>query len=219
MPRRSSHGEGGGGGSDGGSRRSRGGIVYAHQHNAYHGHLAGGSDMNFRSLFQDFNASKFVVFSCLLAFSFLFALKLDRVLASWSWWAVFAPLWIWKIIASESFKRSCLPVNYIVTYFLFLVLGAIVGSCVWWRRPQSRLHAEEYLQYKAMLISLATHLLLLMFELLVADNLESRRHLWVLVMIIFSQISGRKKITSVLFRCLFRSSSSPSSPSPSVSGA
>merc|ERR1711963_1193768 len=34
-----------------------------------------------------------------------------------------------------------------------------------------------------MLISLATHLLLLMFELLVTDNLESGRHLWVLVFV------------------------------------
>ena len=35
---------------------------------------------------------------------------------------------------------------------------------------------QEYTQYKAMLISLAVHLLLLMFELLTADNLDTRRH-------------------------------------------
>ena len=34
---------------------------------------------------------------------------------------------------------------------------------------------------QAMLISLAVHLLLLMFELLVADNLQANRHLWMLV--------------------------------------
>ena len=39
------------------------------------------------------------------------------------------------------------------------------------------------LQYKAMLISLAVHLLLLMFELLAADNLDTRRHKWILVFI------------------------------------
>ena len=71
--------------------------------------------------------------------------------------------------------------------FLPSVSGALVGSYVWWRRPQSRLNVEEYIQYKAMLISLATHLLLLMFELLAADNLQSRRHLWILVRIIFIQ--------------------------------
>ena len=65
----------------------------------------------------------------------------------------------------------------------FSVSGAIIGSIVWWRRPQTHLNAEEYIQYKAMLISLATHLLLLMFELLVADNLESHRHIWVLVFV------------------------------------
>lgn len=121
----------------------------------------GGADINFRSLFQDFNVSKFVVFTSLLIFSMLFALKLDRAI-DWSWWSVFTPLWVWKGIA---------------------ILGAIVGSYIWWRRPQNRLNAEEYIQYKAMLISLATHLLLLMFELLLADNLESERHLWILVFV------------------------------------
>jgi len=121
----------------------------------------GGADINFRSVFQDFNMSKFVVYSSLLVFTMLFALKMDQDL-SWSWWSVFTPLFIWKGIA---------------------VSGAIIGSIVWWRRPQTHLNAEEYIQYKAMLISLATHLLLLMFELLVADNLESRRHIWVLVFV------------------------------------
>jgi len=113
----------------------------------------GRADINFRSFFQDFNMSKFVVYTSLLIFSMLFALKLDGQI-HWSWWSIFTPLFIWKGIA---------------------VAGAIVGSFVWWRRPQNRLNADEYIQYKAMLISLATHLLLLMFELLVADNLANRR--------------------------------------------
>lgn len=37
-------------------------------------------DLNFRGLFQDFNASKFLVFVCLLVFSILFTLKLDGVI-------------------------------------------------------------------------------------------------------------------------------------------
>ncbi|TRY74556.1 hypothetical protein TCAL_00695 [Tigriopus californicus] len=134
MPRRS--GPGGGGGS---------GAAHAHQNyyqHHHHRHLgyAAHSDVHLRALFQDFNAPKFVVFTCLLVFAMLFALKLDGVLPGWSWWAIFVPLWVWKGIA---------------------VTGAVVGSYVWWRRPQSRLNAEEYIQYKAMLISLATHLLLL----------------------------------------------------------
>lgn len=116
---------------------------------------------NLQGFFQEFNASKFVVFSSLLCFSILFSLKLDKVL-DWSWWAVFVPLWLWKGIA---------------------IVGASVGSYVWWRRPQSRLNTDEYIQYKAMLISLSVHLLLLMFELLVADNLGANRHLWILVFI------------------------------------
>jgi len=121
----------------------------------------GRADINFRSFFQDFNMSKFVVYSSLLTFSMLFALKRDGIL-HWSWWSIFIPLFVWKG---------------------FAVCGAIVGSIVWWRRPQNHLNAEEYIQYKAMLISLATHLLLLMFELLVADQLQSDRHYWILVFV------------------------------------
>lgn len=46
-----------------------------------------------------------------------------------------------------------------------------------------RLEGEAYVHYKSMLISLALHLILLMFELLVCDKLESERHLWILVFI------------------------------------
>jgi len=135
-------------------------------------------DVNLRSLFQDFNASKFVVYTSLLCFTLLAALKLDGEIDI-SWWSVFTPIWVWKG---------------------FVVAGALVGSVVWWRRPQNRLNAEEYIQYKAMLISLATHLLILMFWLMCADNLENYdsvsgsihtnhlrtvapRHLWVIVFV------------------------------------
>ena len=106
---------------------------------------------------QDFNASKFVVFSSLLVFSILYALKLDGILESWSWWSVFAPLWAWKCIVGELQEGDCMPDLTTVVWQPFSlrhmpVLGAIVGSYVWWRRPQSRLNPEEYIQYKAMLI-------------------------------------------------------------------
>jgi hypothetical protein len=45
----------------------------------------------------------------------------------------------------------------------------------------TKLQFQHIFQYKAMLISLSVHLLLLMFELLVADNLGANRHLWILV--------------------------------------
>lgn len=116
---------------------------------------------NLQGFFQEFNASKFVVFTSLLLFSLLFTLQLDQVI-DWSWWAIFFPLWIWKTV---------------------VILGAGVGSYIWWKRPLSRVISEEYVQYKAMLISLAVHLLLLMFELLSADNLEYHRHMWILVFV------------------------------------
>lgn len=55
-----------------------------------------------------------------------------------------------------------------------------------------RLEGDSYTQFKAMLISLSLHLILLMFELLACDRLTSRRHLWVLVFIplIFGSVAS-----------------------------
>lgn len=75
---------------------------------------------------------------------------------------MFLPLWIWKFM---------------------VIAGASIGSYVWWKHPQYRVEGEGYVHYKAMLISLALQLLLLMFELLVCDKLENKRHLWILVFI------------------------------------
>ncbi|XP_044738918.1 transmembrane protein 185B [Chrysoperla carnea] len=117
--------------------------------------------MNLQTLCQDFNPSKFVVHNCLLLFTTFFALRRDNYI-NWSYWNVFLPLWIWKLL---------------------VILGAVSGSIVWWQNPHYRLEGEAYIQYKSMLISLALHLILLMFELLVCDKLETGRHLWILVFI------------------------------------
>ncbi|XP_076346971.1 transmembrane protein 185B [Tachypleus tridentatus] len=117
--------------------------------------------MNLQNLFQDFNPSKFIVYMCLLVFTLMFALCLDGTI-QWNYWAIFLPLWLWKGL---------------------VIAGASMGSYVWWRHPQYRLEGEGYVHYKAMLISLALQLLLLMFELLVCDNLENHRHLWTLIFI------------------------------------
>ncbi|XP_046382582.1 transmembrane protein 185B [Ischnura elegans] len=117
--------------------------------------------MNLQTLFQDFNPSKFLVYVCLMIFTALFALRLDGTI-QWSYWTIFIPIWFWKFM---------------------VITGATVGSYVWWRHPHFRLEGEAYVHYKAMLISLALHLILLMFELLVCDKLESGRHLWILVFI------------------------------------
>lgn len=96
-----------------------------------------------------------------MIFTALFALRLDGFI-EWSYWSIFSPIWLWKGM---------------------VILGATVGSYVWWRHPHARLEGDAYVHYKAMLITLALHLILLMFELLVCDKLESDRHLWILVFI------------------------------------
>lgn len=79
-----------------------------------------------------------------------------------SWWIVFSPLWFWKIV---------------------VIFGAVIGTIVWVRNPDYRLSDSSYIHFKSMLISLSLQLLLLMFELLVCDKLESGRHFWILAFI------------------------------------
>lgn len=119
--------------------------------------------MNLKNIFRDFNPSKFLVFTSLLIFSLLFALRLDDTI-EWSYWVVFLPIWIWK---------------------LMVVLGALTGSYIWWKHPNYRVEGNNYVQFKAMVICTGMHLLLLMFEILACDNLESQhtRHPWILVFI------------------------------------
>lgn len=105
--------------------------------------------------------SKFIVYTCLLIFTILLALRLDGSITI-SYWSVFMPLWIWKCIT---------------------VVGAVTGTIVWGRNPDYRLSESSYIAFKSMLISLSLQLLLLMFELLVCDKLESGRHLWTLAFI------------------------------------
>nr|CAG4634868.1 EOG090X087A [Alona affinis] len=115
--------------------------------------------MNLQTVLQDFNPGKFVVYLCLLIFSSLICLRLDDVIKT-SYWAIFAPLWAWKFLA---------------------FVGAAVGMYAWWRKPASRIDTESYIHFKSMLLSMSLHLLLLFFEFLACDKLESKRHIWVLV--------------------------------------
>ncbi|XP_041378408.1 transmembrane protein 185A-like [Gigantopelta aegis] len=117
--------------------------------------------MNLKNCFQDFNPSKCLVFSCLLVFSFLFALRLDSSI-TWSYWVIFLPVWLWKVM---------------------VLFGAGVGCYVWWKNPHYRLEGDSYVQFKAMVMCTGLHLLLLMFEILACDNLETGNHSWVLVFI------------------------------------
>ncbi|KPM09817.1 transmembrane protein 185A-like protein [Sarcoptes scabiei] len=117
----------------------------------------------FESFFflSSINSSKFVVYSSLLAFSILFALKLDQTITI-SWWLVFVPLWAWKSLA---------------------ISGALVGILVWLTHPDYRFSESSCTHFKSMLISISLQLLLLMFELLACDKLESDRYFWTLAFI------------------------------------
>ncbi|KAH0630832.1 hypothetical protein JD844_004120 [Phrynosoma platyrhinos] len=103
--------------------------------------------------------AKFLIYACLLLFSVLLSLRLDDKI-QWSYWAVFAPIWLWK---------------------LMVIVGASVGTGVWARNPQYRAEGETCVEFKAMLIAVGIHLLLLMFEVLVCDGIERGTRFWLLV--------------------------------------
>ena len=63
------------------------------------------------------------------------------------------------------------------------IIAASIGTYIWLNNPAYRLTDISYIHFKSMLISLSIQLLLLMFELLSCDKLESGRHLWVLAFI------------------------------------
>lgn len=117
--------------------------------------------INIHSFLQSFNPSKFIVYTSLFIFSLLLSARLDNRITS-SYWLIFIPLWIWKSIT---------------------ILGAFVGIVVWLRNPEYRVGQASYIHFKSMLISTALQLLLLMFEILVCDKLESKRHTWSLTFI------------------------------------
>lgn len=115
--------------------------------------------MNLRGLFQDFNPSKFLIYASLLLFSVLLALKLDGVLQV-SYWAVFTPIWLWK---------------------LMVLAGAFIGTSVWACNPRYRVDGETGVEFKAMLIAVVIHILLLMFEVLVCDRITRSSYNWLFV--------------------------------------
>jgi len=130
----------------------------------------------FQTVFTDFNPSKFVVYTSLFFFFLFFALRADNFI-SWSYWFVFLPLWLWKGI---------------------VFVSAIVGVVVWILRrndpptsstpsvdgdvnnlpnnaagQHSRGVTATTRHFKAMLMAFSTQMLLLVFEVLACDKLES----------------------------------------------
>lgn len=67
------------------------------------------------------------------------------------------------------------------------MLGGLIGIFVFCKFPHYRTEgvgADSYIQFKAMLVSISLHLILLMFEILACDNLSSGgRHHWIIVFV------------------------------------
>lgn len=113
-------------------------------------------------------------------FTLLFSLRLDNTL-KFSYWIVFTPLWIWKLTA---------------------LLGMIVGTIVWIKTSR-RFDRDTFIQFKGMLISFSTNLILFMFEVILCDKLETNRNVpWSICFIplyILSLISIGTSIWSIRY--------------------
>lgn len=113
--------------------------------------------MDGKRLFIDCNPSKFIVFSSLFLFAIFLSLKLDNEI-DWSLWYVLSPLWIWKG---------------------FVIVGGIVGAVSYSKERDSS--PETKIEFKAMLIALFIHSILLFFEILLCYQVEiapSYSHKW-----------------------------------------
>ena len=68
-------------------------------------------EINFRSFLWELNASKFLVYACLLIFSMLLALRLDQVITV-NYAVVFLPLWL---------GEACVFAGFIVGFISFVL--------------------------------------------------------------------------------------------------
>uniref|UniRef100_A0A914XAS8 Transmembrane protein 185A n=1 Tax=Plectus sambesii TaxID=2011161 RepID=A0A914XAS8_9BILA len=107
-------------------------------------------ELSLRAVFQDFNASKFVVYLSVLVFTILFALRLDGTITV-SYIFVFLPLWLWKLVALS---------------------GSLVGCVSHCKYPPARNDISSEVDFRAMILSAGEHMLLLTFELLACYKLE-----------------------------------------------
>jgi hypothetical protein len=66
------------------------------------------------------------------------------------------PLWIWKFTAFA---------------------GLVIGTASWLKLTHRRFDEDIFIQYKSMLLSFASNLILFLFELIVCEKLESQNSL------------------------------------------
>ena len=108
-------------------------------------------EISLRGFFADLNASKAVVYFCLLCFTLAFAARLDALIL-WPWPVVFVPLFVWKMLA---------------------LLGALCGCISHCRRPPAAHDVHSEIEYRNMIVCAGQHFLLLLFELLICYKLEA----------------------------------------------
>lgn len=117
--------------------------------------------MNLKGLFQELNPSKLLVYQSLFVFVVLLGLQIDDIIA-WSHFVIFLPLWIWKLV---------------------VLSGAAVGVYTWVQHPEYR--RDSSLEFHAMMISTAFHILLLLFEILLCLNMEKH---WLPYRLVFTPL-------------------------------
>ncbi|MFH4982399.1 hypothetical protein AB6A40_009108 [Gnathostoma spinigerum] len=108
-------------------------------------------EISLRTLFRDFNASKFVTYCSLLVFVSLFALRLDGILNA-HYLVVFFPLWI-----SEG----------------LVFIGAVIAFISYLFSPPSPSDVSLRYDFYAMIMCTCEHVLLFMFEALCCYKLQS----------------------------------------------
>lgn len=79
----------------------------------------------------------------------------------------------WRGIDSDYFKNVLECLHECVCYTAVWILIALISLF--------RAEGETCVEFKAMLIAVGIHLLLLMFEVLVCDRIERGTHFWLLV--------------------------------------
>lgn len=67
-------------------------------------------------MFYCYFSRQLLAYTSLLTFAVLFSLREDGLI-NWSYWTVFLPIWIWKVV---------------------VLLGAVVGIGVWCHHPEAR---------------------------------------------------------------------------------
>ncbi|KAI6229429.1 J domain-containing protein [Aphelenchoides besseyi] len=107
-------------------------------------------EITLRSFLSEFNGSKFIVYSSLLAFTILLALKLDAIITA-SFVVIFIPLWIAELVV-------------LVGFFV-----GFVGFCM---SPPARADAGSRVDFICMCLCMIQHLLLVAFEVLCCYKLE-----------------------------------------------